>query len=341
MTMPVRAGIVGANGFLGGELVRLLATHPHVRLTALVAGKSAGRRLSELRPALRGPGDGLLESFDADALASRCDVVFLALPHGESAVAGRELLSRGVRVIDLGSDFRIVDPAAHTRWYGKPPAAPELSAEAFYGLPELTGGAPASARVIANPGCFATALALTLAPLQPHLVPGVDLTIFGVTGSSGSGIAPQDGTQHTLRVNNFVAYKPLKHQHMGELLQFLGARGVVPGIRFVPHSLPAPRGIHLTLVLRASELVGDAAAIYRSAYAGKPLVDVVDGAAAMGATLLSVRTLIGVQKVGDDVVITTAIDNLLKGGSGQAVQNLNLWYGWDETAGLPLVGAWP
>ncbi len=341
MTTTVRAGIVGANGFLGGELVRLLASHPFVQLTALVAGKSAGRRLSELRPALRGPGDGLLEAFDADVLAQRCDVVFLALPHGESAVAGRELVARGVRVIDLGSDFRIVDPAEHTRWYGKPPAAPELSAEAFYGLPELTGGAPATARVIANPGCFATALALTLAPLQPHLAAGVDVTIFGVTGSSGSGIAPQDGTQHTLRVNNFVAYKPLEHQHMGELLQLLGQRGVVPGVRFVPHSLPAPRGIHLTLVLKASELDGDAQALYRAAYEGKPTVDVIEGAAAMGATLLSVRTLIGVQKVGSDVVITTAIDNLLKGGSGQAVQNLNLWYGWDETVGLPLVGAWP
>lgn len=341
MIQAVRAGVVGANGFLGGELVRLLSSHPHVRLTALVAGKSAGRQLSDVRPALRGLGDGLLETFDADTLAERCDVVFLALPHGESAVAGRELVSRGVRVIDVGSDFRIVDPAAHARWYGRAPAAPELSAEAFYGLPELTGGAPASARIIANPGCFATALALVTAPIAPHLKPGVALTLFGVTGSTGSGNTPQEGTHHPLRVNNFVAYKALRHQHMGELIQLLATRGAVPEIQFVPHSLPAPRGIHLTMVLRQADVAVDIAELYRSTYANKALLDVVDGAAPMAATLLSARTLIGLQRVDDTVVVTAAIDNLLKGGSGQAVQNLNLWYGWDETAGLPLMGAWP
>ncbi|MCB9682280.1 MAG: N-acetyl-gamma-glutamyl-phosphate reductase [Alphaproteobacteria bacterium] len=336
----VPVGIVGANGFLGGELVRLLAQHPHARVAALCAGRSAGQQLSDIRPSLRGPADGPLEAFDADLLASRCEAVFLALPHGKSAEAARELRARGVLVIDLGSDFRIADPAAHARWYGREPGAPELLDSAVYSLPELTGPPPADAGLIANPGCFATALALTLAPLAPALGEGTEVTVFGVTGSSGSGIEPQAGTQHTLRVNSFTAYKPLRHQHLGEVEQLLARRGAVPRVRFVPHSLPAPRGIHLTVVLDAAT-VGDVRARYEAAYGEAALVDVVDGVVPMGAVLLSCRTLLGVEPRGDDVVVTCALDNLLKGGSGQAIQNLNLVRGWSETAGLPVVGSWP
>lgn len=336
--MTLRVGVIGANGFLGGELVRLLAVHPAVRLTARVAGKSAGRRLSELRPGLRGPADGILLPFDPDALAANVDVAFLALPHGASAEAAAALRGRGVAVIDLGSDLRLRDPAAHRRWYGREVAAPGLLAEAVYSLPELTG-APVGAGLIANPGCFATALLLTLAPLAPYLSAPVD--VFGVTGSSGSGIEPQASTQHTLRMTSFTAYKPLVHQHLGEVEQLLAARGPVPTIRFVPHSLPTARGIHLTAVLPRDGLAGDALTLLREAYAGAALVDVIAGPVAMGAVLGSCRTLIGVVTEGDAIVVFTAIDNLLKGGSGQAVQNLNLRQGWDETLGLPVVGSWP
>lgn len=339
MTTPV--GIVGANGFLGGELVRLLSVHPRARVVAMAAGRTAGQQLSDVRPGLRGPADGALEAFDADAFASRCEVVFLALPHGASAEVGRELVARGTRVIDLGSDFRLRDPADHVRYYGREAAAPELLADAVYSLPELTGPPPQGAALIANPGCFATALALTLAPLAPHLTGAPTLDVFGVTGSTGSGISPSMGVHHSLRVNSFTAYKPLKHQHMGEVRQLLAARGPVPNVRFVPHSLPAPRGIHLTLVVAKEHLSRPAKALCDEAYAQAGLVDVVDGVVPMGAVQQSIRTLIGVSDQGDDVVVCTAIDNLLKGGSGQAVQNFNLSQGWDEALGLPIIGSWP
>jgi len=337
----LRVGVVGANGFLGGEVVRMLATHPNVQLTALCAGKSAGRRLSEVRPSLRGPADGLLEPVDSDALAARCDVVFLALPHGTSGTVGAALVKRGVRVIDLGSDFRLKAPEDHVRYYGRQPTAPEHLEEAVYSLPEITGAPDPEARLLANPGCFATALNLGLVPLAPLLTDDAQVTVFGVTGSSGSGVKPSTGVHHTLRVNNFKSYKPLTHQHMGEVRQLLGTLGSVPSVHFVPHSLPAPRGIHLTLTVPRASVKGDALAAYRAAYDHTALVDVTEGVIQMGAVVNSVRTWIGVAGDDDMLVVFVAIDNLLKGGSGQAVQNLNLWMGWEETLGLPIVGSWP
>jgi N-acetyl-gamma-glutamyl-phosphate reductase len=329
-------GIVGANGFLGGELVRLLVAHPHAEIAAVCAGSSAGKRLGDVRPGLRGAGPWVLEAFEPDAIAARCAVVFLALPHGESGVAARALVSRGVRVIDLGSDLRLVDPAAHEAWYGRAPTAPELAANAWYGLPELTGPPPSGWTHIANPGCFATALALTLAPIA-DLADAVD--VFGVTGSTGSGIQPTMGVHHSLRVSSFTAYKTLTHQHLGELGQLLARRGASPRVRFVPHSLPAARGIHVTAVLTAPAARVEER--LRAAYDGAAMVEVVRGEIPMGAVQGSAGALLGVAGQGDTAVVFCAIDNLLKGGSGQAVQNLNLGMGWDETAGLPTVGMWP
>ena len=339
--MTVRVAILGANGFLGGELVRLLCVHPKVTITARVAGRSAGSDLSDVRPSLAGPAAGPLVAFDPDALAQTADVALLALPHGESARAAEALLARGVRVLDLGSDFRLPDPDTHRAFYGRDAEALAVRDQAVYCLPELTGGPPANARLVANPGCFATALALMLAPLAPILDPTHPLAVFGVTGSTGSGVAPSAGVHHSLRVNSFVAYKTLRHQHWGEVRQLLASRGAVPDVRFVPHSLPAPRGIHLTAVVPRDALSRDVFAAYEAAYADAPFVDVTAEEVPMGAVLLSNRARLGVVEVGDSVVLFAAIDNLLKGGSGQAVQNLNLWHGWPETLGLPVVGAWP
>ena len=330
-------GVVGANGFLGGELVRLLAQHPYAQLTAVVAGSTAGRALAEVRPSLRGAGALTLASLDVDALAGRCEVVFLAMPHGESGPVARSLLARGVRVIDLGSDLRLRDADAERRWYGREPSANDVAQSAWYGLPELTGPPPAGWQAIANPGCFATALALALAPVADL---ASEVTVFGVTGSSGSGVAPSAGVHHSLRVSSFTAYKTLKHQHMAELSQLLADRGgPVPAVRFLPHSLPAVRGIHLTIAVSARP--DDVFERLCATYADAAMVDVVRGEVPMGAVVGSNRALLGVG--GDDggAVIFAAIDNLLKGGSGQAVQNLNLGMGWPETAGVPFVGMWP
>jgi N-acetyl-gamma-glutamyl-phosphate reductase len=333
--------VVGANGFLGGELVRLLAAHPHAEVAMMCAGRSAGAMLSSVRPSLRGPADGPLEPVDADQLAQRCEVVFLALPHGESARVGRALRARGTAVIDLGSDFRLREPADHVRYYGREPGAPELLEEAVYSLPELTGPPASDVGLVANPGCFATALCLGLAPLTSCLRPDALVTVFGVTGSSGSGVKPKPGTHHTLRVNSFKAYKTLRHQHLGEVRQLLARQGAVPKIRFVPHSLPAPRGIHLTITVERQAVSADVDSSYRRAYADAPLVDVVEGEIPMGAVVQSCRSLIGLGGDEETLVVFVALDNLLKGGSGQAIQNLNLRQGWSETAGLPMIGSWP
>lgn len=338
MSEAVTVAVVGATGFLGGEVVRLLARHPGFEVTALAAGRNAGRRLSDVRPSLRGPADGDLIAADPDVLAERAEVVVLALPHGKSGTLGAALHARGAKVIDLGSDFRLTAPADHQRYYARDPAAPELLDDAWYGLPELTGPPPPGTRLIANPGCFATALALTLAPLAGL---ADDVVVAGVTGSSGSGITPKASTQHSLRMTSFTAYKPLRHQHLGEVRQLLASRGPVPAIRFVPHSLPAARGIHLTTVLPPSVSAEAVREALHGAYADAALVDVVDGPVPLGAVVGSVRTLIGVEAHDEGVAVFTAIDNLLKGGSGQAVQNLNLWHGLDETLSLPIVGSWP
>lgn len=332
-------GVVGANGFLGGELVRLLELHPHLELAAAVAGSSAGKPLRDARPSL--PVPVVLERFDADRLAETCRAVFLALPHGESAIAARALVDRGVKVIDLGSDLRLRDPAEHLRWYGREQGDPALAAESWYSLPELTGEIPASTRAIANPGCFATALNLATAPLVPHLAPGARLTVFGITGSSGSGIAPAAGVHHSTRTTSFVAYKSLEHQHLGEVNQLLASRGALPELVFVPHSAPLVRGILLTMAIPTADLAGDPFVILDGAYAEHPFVDVGRGEIPLGAVVGSNRCQLSVVQKGSTTLVFAAIDNLLKGGSGQAVQNLNRWLGLPETAGLPRLGMWP
>lgn len=337
----LRVGVVGASGFLGGEVVRLLAQHPEVTLTTLCAGTNAGKRLSEVRPSLRGPADGLLESVDPDRLAERCELVVLGLPHGESARVGKAMLERGTRVIDLGSDFRLVRPADHQTYYGRDPGAPEWLERAVYSLPELTGPPPRHAELIANPGCYATAMSLALGPLTEVLAPDATVQVFGVTGSSGSGIKPSTRVHHALRSSDFRAYKTLNHQHVGEVRQLLAGRGHVPRIQFVPHSLPVVRGIHVTALVDRAHLTGDAAERFHAAYDHTALIDVVDGEVHMGAVLGSVRGIVGLSGDADTLVVFAAIDNLLKGGSGQAVQNLNLSQGWPETLGLPVLGSWP
>ncbi len=337
----LRVGVVGANGFLGGELVRLLLGHPHVALTYLASGRSAGRQLADVRPAFGGGGPLPLQAYDAAAAAAAADVLFLALPHGASGAAARELRALGAAVIDLGSDLRLSDPAAARRWYGRDPSAPELLDQAHYSLPELTGAPPARHPLIANPGCFATALALAVAPLAAHVDPAAGFTVFGATASSGSGIEPSAGVHHTLRVDNFVAYKTLTHQHLGEVGQLLARRGTPQPIRFVPHSLPAPRGILVTVVLPREALAADALTVLSDAYAGAAFVDVGPGEVPMASVRLSNRARLGVVRGDEAVVVFAAIDNLLKGGSGQAVQNLNLAWGFPETAGLPVMGTWP
>lgn len=322
---------------MGGELVRLLANHPRARLEMVAGGESAGKALRDLRPAL--DLDLIIEPADPNVLADRCDVVFLALPHGKSADLAYELLERGSPVFDLGSDFRLRTSEQVKTWYGREAPYEGLLQEAVYSLPELTGAPPPNARLIACPGCFATALALSLAPLAGILKRGDRAACFGITGSSGSGIQPTPGVHHSLRMTNFTAYKPLSHQHLGELGQLLADQGAEFNVDFVPHSAPLTRGIHLTTVISAP--VEQVKASFHQHYSDKPLIRLQDGPVNMASVIGTCRTVIGFAGTGDQTSIFLALDNLLKGGSGQAVQNLNLWRGWPELDGLPLHGLWP
>lgn len=333
----MRIGVVGASGFMGGELVRLLADHPRAKLEMVAGGESAGKSLRNLRPGL--DLDLTIEPADSDVLAKRCDVVFLALPHGKSADMAYELLERSCPVFDLGSDFRLRSSEQVKTWYGRESEYEGLLSEATYALPEITGGPPPTARLIACPGCFATGLALTLAPLTGLLGKDDRVSSFGITGSSGSGIQPSAGVHHSLRMTSFTAYKPLSHQHMGEVGQLLGDLGAEFEVDFIPHSAPITRGIHLTtMVNRPVEEVRKA---FTDRYAGKHLIRLSEGPVALGSVIGTCRVAIGLAGQGGQTAIFTALDNLLKGGSGQAVQNLNLWRGWPELDGLPLHGMWP
>lgn len=331
-----RVGVVGASGFMGGELVRLLLGHPQVELTSVAGGSSAGKMLASIRAGFAGVSELVIDPAEPELLAGKCDLVFLALPHGESAVLAAQLLDRGVKVIDLGSDFRLKNPSDVEKYYGRPAVHAELLNEAFYSLPELTGAVPEGTRLLASPGCFATGLNLVLA-LCDGLVESLDL--FGITGSTGSGIAPSAGVHHSLRSTSFVAYKALNHQHEGEVRQLLSERGAGIDFRFVPHSAPLIRGIHLTTIVRAP--ASELKARWGKLYNGKPMMVRHDSPVALGSVVGTNLVAMGMVEQGDSTALTCAFDNLLKGGSGQAIQSMNLWLGFPETAGLPMIAAWP
>jgi len=331
----VRVGVAGANGFMGAEAARLLLSHPHFELTLVSAGESAGKKLRDVRPGL--DTDLVLQPTDPSLFERHCDAVILALPHGASAPIAEDLIKRGRVVLDLGSDFRIKDPEESFRWYGRHAPRRRLLEEAWYGLPELTGPPPEASRLIANPGCFATALCLGLAPLAGQ--PLDKVRVSGITGSSGSGVSPAPGVHHSTRATSFVPYKPLEHQHLGEVLQLLKGKGASFEVDFVPHSAPLTRGIFLTLFvdMPADDLYG----LYFSAYEGAEMMRVTQGPVPLGAVIGTNRTLIGVSGTQSSSVVFVALDNLLKGGSGQGIQNLNLLFGRPETEGLPLHALWP
>jgi len=338
----VSVGIVGASGILGAEVIRLLADHPHVELTQLCANTSAGLPLADVRPSLAGLGARRFDALDIDRLTESCEVILVALPHGQSAELIAELIGRDRSVIDLGSDFRLSDKDAYPKYYDRGHPCPELLDRAVYSLPELTGALPEGTRLIANPGCFATALALGCVPLVDALAPGARIAATGVTGSSGSGIAPSAGVHHALRRTNFRAYKALRHQHLGEVRQLMRVHaGRELALDFIPHSGPFVRGIHLTLTVRNDELVADPLERLEQAYGDAALIGVAPGPVDLGAVIGSCRTQIGVERGEEATAIFIAIDNLLKGGSGQAVQNLNLLMGWPELTALPTLGIWP
>lgn len=337
----VKVGIVGATGYTGVELLRLLALHPGARVSAVTSRKEAGMRVSEMFPSLRGRMDLAFSTPDEAALGD-CDVVFFATPNGIAMNEARALLGAGVRVVDLAADFRIRDVAEWQRWYGMEHGAPELLAEAVYGLPEVNRDAIRGARLVANPGCYPTAVQLGFLPLiEAGVVDASALIADCKSGVSGAGRKAEVHTLFAESADNFKAYGVAGHRHLPEIRQGLArAAGAPVGLTFVPHLTPMVRGIHATLYARLTRDV-DLQSLFEARYAGEAFVDVLPAGAhpetrsVRGAN--TCRIAVHRPQGGDTVVVLSVIDNLVKGAAGQAVQNMNLMFGLDERAGLDVM----
>jgi N-acetyl-gamma-glutamyl-phosphate reductase len=342
----VKVGIVGGTGYTGVELLRLLALHEEAQVVAITSRAESGRRVDDLYPNLRGHYELAFTEPDIQLLAA-CDVVFFATPHNVAMNMVPELLAAGARVIDLSADYRIRDAALWSAWYGEPHASPELLDEAVYGLPEVNRAQIAAAQLVACPGCYPTSVQLGFIPLLAKgLVDPGQLIASSASGVSGAGRQAKVDNLLSEVADSFKAYGVEGHRHLPEIEQGLAdAAGESVALTFVPHLLPIIRGIHSTLFARLRGDAGDLQALYEQWYADEPFVDVLPT-----GTLPQTRTVkganrcqlaIAVPQGRDTVVVMAAIDNLVKGASGQAVQNMNIMLGLDEQMGLRQVGLLP
>lgn len=337
----IRVGIFGGSGYGGSELLRILLFHPHVELVFVTANEQAGKPIGEVHRNLHGLTQ--LNFITAPEKPDGVDCVFLALPHGQAMdVVPR--LPPDVKAIDLSGDFRLRDQSIFEKHYKQPHTAMHAQAEFVYGLTETNREAVRSARLIANPGCFATATLLALAPLVAnHLLSG-RVVVDAKTGSSGSGAKAAANTHHPQRMNSFYAYKPFTHQHVPEIEQELEHIGDWTNeLVFMTHSLPVARGIFASIYAEANrELKEDELrSLYTDYYRDSFFVRLVNGSPDINWVKTTNFCDLGFAARGRQVVIFSAIDNLVKGAAGQAVQNMNLMFGLDETTGLKLVGTNP
>ncbi len=341
----IKVGVVGGTGYTGVELLRLLAMHPQVELVAITSRADAGTPVSQMFPSLRAYVD--LDFVHPDeAHLEQCDLVFFATPNGIAMQQAQALLDAGVRVIDLAADFRIKDVAEWEKWYGMKHATPALVAEAVYGLPEINRDEVRGARLVANPGCYPTAVQLGFIPLlEAGLVDDAHLIADAKSGVSGAGRKLELGFLFAEAGDNFKAYGVPGHRHLPEIRQGLvRAAGHDVGLTFVPHLTPMIRGIHATLYARLKR-DADVQALYEQRYAAEIFVDVLpagshpDTRSVRGAN--TCRIALHRPQGGDTVVVLSVIDNLMKGAAGQAVQNMNIMFGLPESTALELVPLLP
>lgn len=341
----LKVGIVGGTGYTGVELLRLLSVHPNVTLTAITSRGEAGLPVADMFPSLRGYVDLVFTDL-ALANLGECDVVFFATPNGIAMQQTRELLAQGVRVIDLAADFRIKDIPTWEKWYGMTHACPELVAEAVYGLPELNRSAIKAAKLVANPGCYPTAVQLGFMPLlEAGVVDASYLIADAKSGVSGAGRKAEVHSLFSESADNFKAYGVSGHRHLPEISQGLTSMANAQvGFTFVPHLTPLIRGIHATLYAKLTKPV-DLQALYEARYADERFVDVLPKGAhpetrsVRGSNIC--RIAVHQPQGSDVVVILSVIDNLVKGAAGQAVQNMNIMFGFTENAGLEVVPLLP
>ena len=344
----IKVGIVGGTGYTGVELLRLLASHPDVEIQAITSRSESGMPVADMFPNLRGHLDLVFSEPDM-AVLKNCDVVFFATPNGIAMTMTRELIDAGVKVIDLAADFRIKDVSEWSKWYGMEHACPELVAEAVYGLPEVNRDAIKSAQLIANPGCYPTAVQLGLLPLiENKLIETTHLIADAKSGVSGAGRGASVGTLQAESSENFKAYGVAGHRHLPEIKQGLAlANNADVGLTFVPHLVPMIRGIHATCyaTLKDKNSAGQLQSLYEKHYAAEIFVDVMPAGSFPETRTVKganhCRIAVHVPQEGNTVVILSVIDNLVKGAAGQAVQNMNIMFGLNEDAGLTAIALVP
>jgi N-acetyl-gamma-glutamyl-phosphate/LysW-gamma-L-alpha-aminoadipyl-6-phosphate reductase len=356
-----KAAVIGGSGYGGAELIRRLLIHPEVELVRVASVDHVGEPLGAVHLSLAGRSPLKFEDLSPAAAAAGCDVALLGLPHKVSAHKAPEILAMGVRVVDMSGDFRLRDATAYERYYGARHPHPQLLDGTFiYGLPELNRRAIAAARAVASPGCFATTMALALMPLARAGLLRGPVHILGITGSSGSGVVPAAGTHHPVRSVNLKSYKPLEHQHVPEVEETLraaagagaGSEGAAPGafeLRFIPVSAPLSRGILATAFVEvpAAHTRESVADLYRRWYGSEPFVRFLEDrvpevAAVAGSNHAEVGFTLGEARQGTrTLAVQAALDNLIKGGAGQAIQNMNLMLDLPEALSLEDPGPWP
>ena len=338
----MRVGVMGATGYAGSEVLRLAASHPDLDVVVASGSSSVGKRVAEHTPALAAAYPTLMVESSERVLDGDLDVVFLALPHGESQAFVPRLLERGVQVVDLGADFRLRDAEEYARWYGHEHKAKGLLVDAVYGLVERHRDELRSATLIAVPGCYPTASALALGPFCDHgLVERENVVVNALSGASGAGRATNDRLHFSRLAGNAEAYGLLTHRHTPEIQQEIGAT-----LLFTPHLVPVSRGMLVSAYARVASTsftTTDALNLLRSTYAEDPFVVVVDDAPTLkdplGSNLCFVSARVD-ERTGW-LLAMSSLDNLTKGAAGQAVQAWNVATGRDETLGLPLVGLTP
>lgn len=342
----IRVGVVGGTGYTGVELLRLLAMHPQVEVHCITSRSEMGMAVCDMFPNLRGHID-LAFSDPNDGQLAECDLVFFATPNGVAMGMVPNLLESGVRVVDLAADFRLKNPETWRKWYGIDHACPQLLDEAVYGLPEVNREAIKGARLVANPGCYPTAVQLGFLPfLEAGVVDRASLIADTKSGVSGAG--RKASVAHLLceSSESLKAYAVEGHRHWPEITQGLAAAcGEEIGLTFVPHLTPMVRGIHATLYARLTDKNSDLQSILEAKYANEQFVDVLpqgshpETRSVRGGNVC--RLAVHQPQGGDIIVILSVIDNLVKGAAGQAVQNMNLMFGLAENTGLNIVPLMP
>lgn len=345
-----KAAVIGGSGYGGGEMIRRLLLHPEVELCRISSLDFIGEPLGAAHPNLEGLSELRFESMPPEDAAQGMDVVLLGLPHKVSAEVVPKLMATGTRIVDMSGDFRLKSAAAYEKHYGKKHPCPELLEKFVYGLPELNREAIRAAKYVASPGCFATTIELGLLPLAKAGWLRGSVQTVGITGSSGSGVVPSAGTHHPVRAGNLKTYKPLSHQHVPEIEETLAAAGA-PGVslRFVPVSAPLSRGIFATSFVHVDASVPkeELEQIATRTFAGEPFVRVPRGrlpevVAVAGSNFVEVALVPGPVEDGLRLVTCFSVtDNLIKGGAGQAIQNMNLILGLGEKLSLEDPGGYP